>query len=214
MALTPVLTRYWDHPQSWTLDTYHAHDGYCALQKALVMDPDEVIQTVKDSGLRGRGGAGFLTGAKWSFIPQDSTGAGAKPHYLVVNADESEPGTCKDIPLMLATPHVLIEGSIIAAYAIRAHHAFIYVRGEVMPGAAAAAGRRRRGLRRRLPRRRHPRLRLRPRAGDPRRGGRLHLRRGDRTLGLAGGPAGTTAAAATLPSGIRTVRMPDSGQQR
>jgi NADH-quinone oxidoreductase subunit F len=133
MALTPVLTRYWDHPQSWTLDTYHAHDGYCALQKALVMDPDEVIQTVTDSGLRGRGGAGFPTGAKWSFIPQDSTGAGAKPHYLVVNADESEPGTCKDIPLMLATPHVLIEGSIIAAYAIRAHRAFIYVRGEVTP---------------------------------------------------------------------------------
>jgi NADH-quinone oxidoreductase subunit F len=70
---------------------------------------------------------------KWSFIPQGSDGAAAKPHYLVVNADESEPGTCKDMPIMLATPHVLVEGSIIAAYAIRAHHAFIYVRGEVIP---------------------------------------------------------------------------------
>jgi len=131
--LTPVLSRFWDDPRSWTMATYRAHDGYRALDKALGMDPDALIQTVKDSGLRGRGGAGFATGMKWSFIPQDSTKAGAKPHYLVINADESEPGTCKDIPLMLANPHVLIEGAIIAAYAIRAHHAFIYVRGEVVP---------------------------------------------------------------------------------
>jgi len=131
MALTPVLSRYWDHPRSWTLDTYRAHDGYQALQKSLGMERDEVIETVRSSGLRGRGGAGFPTGAKWSFIPQDD--ASPKAHYLVVNADESEPGTCKDVPLMMATPHVLIEGAIIAAYAIRAHHAFIYVRGEVVP---------------------------------------------------------------------------------
>ena len=97
------------------------------------MTPDDVIALVKDSGLRGRGGAGFPTGQKWSFIPQGNEGAGAKPHYLVINADESEPGTCKDIPLMMATPHVLVEGAIIAAYAIRARHAFIYVRGEVVP---------------------------------------------------------------------------------
>jgi NADH-quinone oxidoreductase subunit F len=92
------------------------------------MDQDAVIQTVKDSGLRGRGGAGFPTGVKWGFIPQGD----GKPHYLVVNADESEPGTCKDIPLMLATPHALVEGAIIASYAIRANRAFIYVRGEVL----------------------------------------------------------------------------------
>jgi NADH-quinone oxidoreductase subunit F len=127
------LSRYWDHPESWALDTYRAHDGYQALQKVLRMAPDEVIETVKRSGLRGRGGAGFPTGQKWSFIPQGDTGAAAKPHYLVINADESEPGTCKDIPLMMATPHVLVEGAIIAAYAIRARHAFIYVRGEVIP---------------------------------------------------------------------------------
>lgn len=129
MPLTPVLTRYWDEPESWTLATYRRHDGYQALDKALAMDPDALIATVKDSGLRGRGGAGFPTGMKWSFIPQGD----GKPHYLVVNADESEPGTCKDIPLLLATPHVLIEGIIIAAYAIRAEKAFIYVRGEVIP---------------------------------------------------------------------------------
>ena len=131
--LTPVLSRFWDEPEPWSMETYRRHDGYRALERALAMDPDDVIATIKDSGLRGRGGAGFPTGTKWSFIPQDATGAGAKPHYLVVNADESEPGTCKDIPLMLTTPHFLVEGVIIAAYAIRAHHAFIYVRGEVVP---------------------------------------------------------------------------------
>src|SRR5690242_8474758 len=131
--LTPVISRFWDDPESWTVETYHRHGGYEAMKKALTMEPDDVIGTVKDSGLRGRGGAGFSTGTKWSFIPQGDTGAAAKPHYLVVNADESEPGTCKDIPLMLATPHFLVEGVIIAAYAIRASHAFIYVRGEVVP---------------------------------------------------------------------------------
>jgi NADH-quinone oxidoreductase subunit F len=129
MPLAPVLSRYWDDPESWALDTYRRHDGYQALPKALAMDPDAVIATIKESGLRGRGGAGFPTGMKWSFIPQGD----GKPHYLVVNADESEPGTCKDMPLLLATPHVLLEGIIIAAFAIRAAHAFIYVRGEVVP---------------------------------------------------------------------------------
>jgi NADH-quinone oxidoreductase subunit F len=133
VTLTPVLSSYWDEPNSWTMECYRRHGGYQALDTALDMAPDDVIGLVKDSGLRGRGGAGFPTGQKWSFIPQGSDGAGAKPHYLVINADESEPGTCKDIPLMMATPHVLVEGAIIAAYAIRARHAFIYVRGEVIP---------------------------------------------------------------------------------
>ncbi|MEJ7705328.1 MAG: SLBB domain-containing protein [Geodermatophilaceae bacterium] len=87
---------------------------------------------VKDSGLRGRGGAGFPTGLKWSFIPQGDTGAGAKPKYLVVNADESEPGTCKDLPLMMADPHSLVEGMIISSYAINANFAVIYIRGEAV----------------------------------------------------------------------------------
>src|SRR3954447_14753285 len=92
------------------------------------MTQDAVIDLVQESGLRGRRGAGCPTGMKWGFIPQGD----GNPHYLVVNADESEPGTCKDIPLMLATPHTLVEGVIISAYAIRANHAFIYVRGEVL----------------------------------------------------------------------------------
>ena len=127
-ALVPTLTAHWDEPDSFTMAAYRRSGGYQALPKALGMDPDEVIQAVKDSGLRGRGGAGFPTGVKWGFIPQGD----GKPHYLVVNADESEPGTCKDIPLMLATPQALVEGAIIAAYAIRANRAFIYVRGEVL----------------------------------------------------------------------------------
>lgn len=126
--LTPVLSKHWDEPDSFTLDGYRRHGGYGALPKALGMHPDAVIQSVKDSGLRGRGGGGFSTGMKWGFIPQGD----GKPHYLVVNADESEPGTCKDIPLMLANPHALIEGVVISSYAIRAHQAFIYVRGEVL----------------------------------------------------------------------------------
>jgi NADH-quinone oxidoreductase subunit F len=127
-VLIPTLSAHWDDPDSFTLAGYRRAGGYQGLPKALAMDPDQVIQAVKDSGLRGRGGAGFPTGVKWGFIPQGD----GKPHYLVVNADESEPGTCKDIPLMLAVPQALIEGSIIAAYAIRANRAFIYVRGEVL----------------------------------------------------------------------------------
>ncbi len=127
--LTPVLSRFWDQPEPWTLQTYLRHDGYRGLRRALRMSPEQVIGEIKESGLRGRGGAGFPTGTKWSFIDQKSV----KPRYLVVNADESEPGTCKDMPLLLTTPHFLVEGAIIAAYAIRARHAFIYLRGEVVP---------------------------------------------------------------------------------
>jgi len=127
-TLTPVLSDNWDQERSWTLQAYEDHGGYRALRTALRQQPDALIDMVKDSGLRGRGGAGFPTGMKWGFIPQGD----GKPHYLVVNADESEPGTCKDIPLMMASPHTLIEGAIISAFAIRADHAFIYVRGEVL----------------------------------------------------------------------------------
>ena len=126
--LTPILTRFWDDPQSWTLATYERHEGYQALKTAVAMLPADLVQLAKDSGLRGRGGAGFPTGLKWSFLPPPDGG----PRYLVVNADESEPGTCKDIPLMMATPQFLIEGAIITSFAIGCNHAFIYLRGEVV----------------------------------------------------------------------------------
>jgi NADH-quinone oxidoreductase subunit F len=130
-TLTPVLTDNWDADRAWTLASYEARGGYAPLRKALGMSRDDIVAQVKDSGLRGRGGAGFPTGMKWSFIPAKDP-ANPKPHFLVVNADESEPGTCKDIPLMMASPHTLVEGVIISSYAIGANTAFIYVRGEVL----------------------------------------------------------------------------------
>jgi NADH-quinone oxidoreductase subunit F len=129
--LTPVLSKRWLSPDAWKLDVYERLDGYTALRKAFNVYPDDLIQLVKDSGLRGRGGAGFPTGMKWGFIPQND----GKQHYLVVNADEGEPGTCKDLPLMMADPHSLVEGIIIASYAIRANFAAIYVRGEAVHAA-------------------------------------------------------------------------------
>ncbi|MDQ3484082.1 MAG: NADH-quinone oxidoreductase subunit NuoF [Actinomycetota bacterium] len=127
-TLTPVLSDNWETDRAWTLEAYEQFGGYSALDKAFGQTQDDVIELVKSSGLRGRGGAGFPAGMKWAFIPQGDD----KPHYLVVNADESEPGTCKDIPLMMASPHTLVEGVIISSYAIRANVAFIYVRGEVL----------------------------------------------------------------------------------
>src|ERR1700710_2869540 len=137
MPLTPVLTSRWGAEESWRLSTYERLEGYSALRTALAMAPEELVSLVKDSGLRGRGGASFPTGMKWSFIPQPKpgetpSGPAALPKYLVVNADEGEPGTCKDLPLMMADPHSLIEGVIISAYAIRSHFAVIYVRGEAV----------------------------------------------------------------------------------
>jgi len=126
--LTPVLSATWGLDHSWNLDTYAANGGYEGATKAFSMDRADIIQAVKDSGLRGRGGAGFPTGMKWGFLPAPDGG----PRYLVVNADESEPGTCKDIPTMMAAPHALIEGIIITSFAIGCDHAFIYVRGEVV----------------------------------------------------------------------------------
>jgi NADH-quinone oxidoreductase subunit F len=127
-TLTPVLSEHWHEEDCFTRAGYERSGGYQGLRIAMQRTPDDLVTIVKDAGLRGRGGAGFPTGMKWSFVPKDSP----KPTYLVVNADESEPGTCKDIPLMLASPHTLVEGTIISSYAIGAHTAFIYVRGEVL----------------------------------------------------------------------------------
>ncbi len=126
--VTPVLSANWLDERAWKITNYERQGGYAALRKALRKEPGEIMKMVQDAGLRGRGGAGFPTGLKWSFVPQDNP----NPKYLVVNADESEPGTCKDIPLMMASPHTLVEGVIISSYAIRNNHAFIYIRGEVV----------------------------------------------------------------------------------
>ena len=123
---TVVLSKYFGDAEAVTLDGWKKRGGYTALQKALGMSPGDIVTIVKDSGLRGRGGAGFPTGVKWSFMkPGDG-----KPHYLCCNADESEPGTFKDREIMRWTPHALVEGCAIGAYAIGAETAYIYIRGE------------------------------------------------------------------------------------
>ncbi|MCX6830475.1 MAG: NADH-quinone oxidoreductase subunit NuoF [candidate division Zixibacteria bacterium] len=122
-----ILFKYIDDPNQINIATYIDHGGYKAWEKALRgMTPAQLIDEVKKSGLRGRGGAGFPAGLKWSFVPKDSP----KPRYLICNADESEPGTCKDRVLLEHDPHAVIEGMAIAAYAIGSHLAFCYVRGE------------------------------------------------------------------------------------
>ncbi|MFB3854967.1 MAG: NADH-quinone oxidoreductase subunit NuoF [Vicinamibacterales bacterium] len=124
--MEPILTTHVREPGSYRLDFYLRNGGYEGLKTALGMSPAEVIETVKISGLRGRGGAGFPTGMKWQFVPKDSP----KPKYLCCNADESEPGTFKDHLLMERNPHLLIEGCLIGSYAIGAKTAYIYIRGE------------------------------------------------------------------------------------
>jgi NADH-quinone oxidoreductase subunit F len=121
-----VLTRRFELENSRSIHTYLSSDGYKGFEKALGMTPEQIIDEVKASSLRGRGGAGFPTGMKWSFVPRQSP----KPKYIVVNADESEPGTCKDRVLMENDPHQLIEGVLIAAQAVGAKAGYIYIRGE------------------------------------------------------------------------------------
>ena len=126
-----VIRNYVDRPNSHTIESYLSSGGYSALRKALGMAPGEITDAVKKSGLRGRGGAGFPAGIKWSFIPPDSK----KPVYLCCNADESEPGSFKDREILEKDPHQMIEGIIIACYAIRSRKAYIYIRGEMPYGA-------------------------------------------------------------------------------
>ena len=141
-AETPLISKNWGVQDSHKIDVYLRQGGYQALAKALKeMTPEAIIEEVKKSNLRGRGGAGFPTGMKWSFVPKDS----AKEKYVICNADESEPGTCKDRPLMEMDPHQLIEGMVIAGRAIQSHRGFIYIRGEyryvldIVDGAIAEA---------------------------------------------------------------------------
>src|SRR5262245_7489183 len=124
--MDPILTKYVREPNSFTLDFYLQKDGYAALKKALTMKPGEIIDLVKASGLRGRGGAGFPTGMKWGFVLKDTP----LPKYIACNADESEPGTFKDHVLMERNPHLLFEGCLIGCWAIGAKVAYIYIRGE------------------------------------------------------------------------------------
>jgi NADH-quinone oxidoreductase subunit F len=121
-----VLSARFDIPDAHKIEVAKEHGAYATLEKVFSMQPVDVIELVKQSGLRGRGGAGFPTGLKWSFLPKNNT----KPVYLAVNSDESEPATFKDRHILVLDPHAMIEGIIICCYAINSHHAYIYIRGE------------------------------------------------------------------------------------
>ena len=125
MSETLILTKRWGKKDSATLASYRADGGYEALSKALATSPADIVEDVKRSNLRGRGGAGFATGLKWTFLPKD-----VRPRYLTVNADESEPGTFKDRYIIEHDPHMLIEGIALTCYALDIHLAYIYIRGE------------------------------------------------------------------------------------
>src|SRR5256885_13306780 len=134
MEAIRVLLANIDKPNSTSIDVYIDGGGYEAARTALQMAPDAIVQLVKDSELRGRGGAGFPTGSKWGFVPKNAP----KPTYLLCNADESEPGTFKDRLLIEKDPHLLLEGMIIAPFAIGSNPmTYISIRGEVYSGAAA-----------------------------------------------------------------------------
>ena len=170
---------------------------------------DAIIAEIKNSGLRGRGGAGFPTGLKWSFMPKSDP----RPSYLVINADESEPGSCKDREIMRHDPHLLIEGALLASFAMRAHACYTYVRGEFIRERERLRGGSRRGLRRQADRQeQHPRLGL--RFHRPSRRRRLYLRRGDRAAGKPRGQEGPAAPEAAVPGQHRPLRRADHRQQR
>ena len=207
---TRVLTRNFGLPNSESIDTYLATDGYKAFMKAAGMKPEEIIDEMKASNLRGRGGAGFPTGMKWSFVPRTSP----KPKYIVVNADESEPGTCKDRVLIENDPHQLIEGVLIAGLAVDAHAGYIYVRGEyrylieVLEKAIA------RSVREGLAREEHSGHRLRFRPVRAHRRGRLRMRRGIGAAGIARRQARDSADPAAVSGSRRRVPMPHGAEQR
>ena len=208
--MEPILTKYVREPNAHTLDFFVKHQGYEGLKKSLGMKPLDVIELVKASGLRGRGGAGFPTGLKWQFVLKDTP----LPKYICCNADESEPGTFKDHVLMERNPHLLFEGCLIGCWAIGAKVAYIYIRGEfyhvqqIMEAELAkvyAPG---------LRRQEHHGLRLRLRHRDPSRRRRLRGRRGNRAPRIAGGEARAAAHQAAVPGGRGPLRRADRGQQR
>src|SRR5690242_6561777 len=189
----------------WRLEGARARGAWDNTKAILDKGPDAIVEEMKKSGLRGLGGAGFPTGLKWSFMPKQ---VGDRPHYLVVNADESEPGTCKDRDILRHDPHLLVEGCLVAGFAMRAHAAYIYVRGGAPQGGDQG------GLRGRPARRECLRLGLEVRRLRPSRCRRLYLRRGDRTAREPRGQEGHAAAEAAVPGRRGPVRLSVDGEQR
>ncbi len=200
---TVVLSKYFGDAGARTFDGWVERGGYQGLRKALGMSREAIVEEVKASGLRGRGGAGFPTGLKWSFMPKEVV----KPHYLVCNADESEPGTFKDREIMRWTPHALIEGCAIAAYAIGAERP-TSIFAASSPSHSGSWARRWRRRTRRARSAERVRQRQANRHGDPSRRGRVHLRRRDRHDELARGEARQPANQAAVPAVSGVFGMP------
>ena len=184
------------------LAAYREVGGYDQLEQARGMEPQALIDELLAANLRGRGGAGFPMGQKASFLAKGT----GKPTYLVVNADESEPGTFKDREIMFTVPHRLIEGCLITAHAIGAEHVFIYIRGEYLEEFEILRAALEQVAQGEAARRRHDR--------PPPRRRRLHLRRGDGAARVARGRARPAADEAAVPGGGRPVRVADAHQQR
>ena len=209
---TPMVTKFMrERPDdSWQYETARAYNNaYTRIEKAFAMGSEAIVQEVQKSGLRGKGGAGFGAGQKWSFLPKD-----VFPRYLCVNGDEGEPATFKDHMIVERDPHQLVEGVIITAYAIQANHAFIYLRGEFGARRRATPGRDRRRVRARLPRHEHRGLGLRPRADPPPRRRLLHRGRRDGSAVEPRGRAGDAAHQAAVPGRAGSLRGAHGGQQR
>jgi NADH-quinone oxidoreductase subunit F len=202
-----IILRHRDIPDLDQLDVYVKHGGIEALKKALTqMQPDQVTDVVKSSGLRGRGGAGFPTGVKWSFLPKNIW-----PHYVVANADESEPGTFKDREILEFNPYQFLEGLAIASFAVQANLSYVYLRGEFWYLAdkledCIAELEKAGFLGDKLFGRVSLRLRVRQ-AG-------LHLRRRDCPARILGGQTGPATHPPAFPGGGRPVRKTDRDQQR
>ena len=189
-----------------TLAGARARGHWDGTKDLIALGRDKIVEIMKASGLRGRGGAGFPTGLKWSFMPKESDG---RPSYLVVNADESEPGTCKDREIMRNDPHTLIEGCLIASFAMGAHACYIYIRGEYIRERealqaaideaydAGLLGRNAAGIG----------LGFRPLSASRR--GRLYLRRGNRASRKPRGQEGHAADEAAVPGGRGALRLPE-----
>ncbi len=205
-----ILSARFGRSDGHKLAVYEREGGYAALRKVLGgMAPADVVEVVKESGLRGRGGAGFPTGMKWGFVPTDATQV-----YFMINADESEPGTFKDRYIMDYDPHLMLEGTVISclrgAVELRRHLHPRRVRLAHRPH----AGGRGRGLRRRLPRQEHPGQRVRPRGDRAQGRRRLHLRRGDRPHQLGRRAQGPAEHQAAVSRGERLPGQTDHRQQR
>ena len=194
----------------WGIDGARERGIWDDTKSLLALGREEIVEQIKASGLRGRGGAGFPAGIKWSFMPKESDG---RPAYLVVNADESEPGSCKDREIMRNDPHRLLEGCLVAGFAMGAQACYIYIRGEYYLESQRLEAAVEQAYAGGFPGQERLRLRLRLRSLYPSRRRRLYLRRGNRLAGEPGRQERSASSETAVPGSGRSLRLPDHGHQ-